>query len=70
MAVSMKPRLVGVSSLKRATRVRSISSTEICLPMTSSISCGRPAAEALYHLTWARFDPILLRIERLVWCPT
>src|SRR6266536_2391078 len=49
MAVSMKPRLVGVSCLKRATRVRSISSTEICLPMTSSISCGRPAAEALYH---------------------
>src|SRR5260370_42298994 len=29
IAVSTKPRLVGVSRLKRATRVRSISSTEI-----------------------------------------
>src|SRR5262249_9988605 len=39
MAVSTKPRVVGVSCLKRATRVRSIVSTEICAPIVAS----RPA---------------------------
>src|SRR5499427_10191765 len=41
MAVSTNPRLVGVRFLNRATRVRSISSTEIVLPMTSSLRCFR-----------------------------
>src|SRR5207245_2508819 len=35
MAVSTKPRVVGVSRLKRATRVRSIVSTEICAPIVA-----------------------------------
>src|SRR3989442_70689 len=42
MAVSTKPRLVGVSPLKRATRGRSIPATEICMPIVSSVQRDPP----------------------------
>src|SRR5437879_6953909 len=55
MAVSTKPRVVGVSRLKRATRVRSIVSTEICAPIVAS--SGSAAAPEIPEAR--RHDPVV-----------
>src|ERR1043166_4775131 len=57
MAVSTKPRVVGVSCLKRATRVRSIVSTEICALIVASISVGSAAAPEIFEAR--RHDPVV-----------